>query len=138
MKEKSDQWSNCPRDAFGAGLRFIFKWTWFSSNWGDIIRGDAFGKRFIHFVIGERSSQTGKQLWEGLKTKKMGRIMTDYWKAYQNIVSPDKHMCSKAETFTVEGYNSLFSRPLKTEFEGLETKKMNFSLGRGHLGVKNV
>ena len=30
--------------------------------------------------------------------------MTDYWKAYQNIFPEDKH----AETFTVEGYNSLF------------------------------
>ena len=36
------------------------------------------------------------------------RIMTDYWKAYQNFIPQDKHVQSKAETFTVEGYNSLF------------------------------
>ena len=34
--------------------------------------------------------------------------MTDYWKAYQNFIPQDKHVQSKAKTFTVEGYNSLF------------------------------
>ena len=82
------------------GEKKNYCWIW--------IAVDRYGKRFIHFVIGDRSSETGKRLWEVLKTKKMGRIMTDYWKAYQNIIPPDKHVCSKAETFTVEGYNSLF------------------------------
>jgi len=34
--------------------------------------------------------------------------MTDYWKPYEAFVPPEKHTQSKAETFTVEGYNSLF------------------------------
>jgi len=34
--------------------------------------------------------------------------MTDYWKPYDNFVPKDKHIQSKAQTFTVEGYNSLF------------------------------
>ena len=34
--------------------------------------------------------------------------MTDYWKPYENFVPKDKHTQSKAQTFTVEGYNSLF------------------------------
>ena len=34
--------------------------------------------------------------------------MTDYWKPYENFIPKDKHTQSKAETFTVEGYNSLF------------------------------
>ncbi len=34
--------------------------------------------------------------------------MTDYWKAYAGVISNDKHIQSKAETYTVEGYNSLF------------------------------
>jgi len=34
--------------------------------------------------------------------------MTDYWKAYENFIPKEKHIQSKAETFTVEGYNSLF------------------------------
>ena len=38
----------------------------------------------------------------------MGRIASDYWKAYESIVPKERHIQSKAETFTVEGYNSLF------------------------------
>ena len=34
--------------------------------------------------------------------------MTDHWKAYGEFVPNDIHTKSKAETFTVEGYNSLF------------------------------
>ena len=33
--------------------------------------------------------------------------MTDYWKPYENFIPEEKHVQSKAETFTVEGYNSL-------------------------------
>jgi len=38
----------------------------------------------------------------------MGAIASDYWKPYEHIVPVEKHIQSKAETFTVEGYNSLF------------------------------
>lgn len=34
--------------------------------------------------------------------------MTDHWAAYQEFVPHDQHIQSKAETYTVEGYNSLF------------------------------
>ena len=33
--------------------------------------------------------------------------MTDYWKPYEKFVPKDKHIQSKAHTYTVEGYNSL-------------------------------
>jgi insertion element IS1 protein InsB len=33
--------------------------------------------------------------------------MTDYWKAYAMFLPAEKHIQSKAETFTVEGYNSI-------------------------------
>lgn len=35
-------------------------------------------------------------------------VATDHWKAYEGFVPPEIHIQSKAETFTVEGYNSLF------------------------------
>ena len=35
-------------------------------------------------------------------------VMTDYWKPYELFLPPELHTQSKAETFTVEGYNSLF------------------------------
>ncbi len=38
----------------------------------------------------------------------MNTIASDYWKSYEHMVPKDKHIQSKAETFTVEGYNSLF------------------------------
>ena len=34
-------------------------------------------------------------------------IASDYWKPYEQIVPKEKHIQSKSETFTVEGYNSL-------------------------------
>jgi insertion element IS1 protein InsB len=34
--------------------------------------------------------------------------MTDYWRPYTEFIPPEQHIQSKAETFTVEGYNSLF------------------------------
>jgi len=35
-------------------------------------------------------------------------VATDYWKAYEIFVDKDIHKQSKAETYTVEGYNSFF------------------------------
>lgn len=34
--------------------------------------------------------------------------MTDYWKPYEHFIPKEKHTQSKSETYTVEGYNSLF------------------------------
>ncbi len=38
----------------------------------------------------------------------MKEISSDHWAAYKAIVPKEKLIQSKAETFTVEGYNSLF------------------------------
>ncbi len=34
--------------------------------------------------------------------------MTDYWKPYEAFIPKHMHVQSKAQTYTVEGYNSLF------------------------------
>ena len=34
--------------------------------------------------------------------------MTDYWNPYEHFIPQALHTQSKAETYTVEGYNSLF------------------------------
>jgi insertion element IS1 protein InsB len=34
--------------------------------------------------------------------------MTDYWMAYTDFIPWLMHIQSKAETYTIEGYNSLF------------------------------
>ena len=38
----------------------------------------------------------------------MAMAATDHWRPYTQFVPPGLHVQSKAETFTVEGYNSLF------------------------------
>lgn len=37
-----------------------------------------------------------------------GIACTDYWKPYQEFIPKEQHVQSKSETYTVEGYNSLF------------------------------
>ena len=74
-------------------------WIW--------IAVDRHGKKFIDCVIGDRGSQTGNKLWEKVKSTCPQQSMTDHWKTYKKMLSNQAHVCSKAETYTVEGYNSL-------------------------------
>ena len=70
---------------------------------------DRNGRKFIDFCLGNRSASTGISLWEKLKGKfRNSWFMTDYWKAYPVFIPSQRHIQSKAETFTVEGYNSIF------------------------------
>ncbi len=64
-------------------------------------------KRYISYVCGDRSTQTGIKLWEKVKDITItDYYATDYWKSYGEFLPTDKHIQSKAETYTVEGYNS--------------------------------
>ena len=51
---------------------------------------------------------TGEKLWASVVQQATGRVMTDHWKPYREFVPAEQHIQSKAETYTVEGYNSLF------------------------------
>jgi IS1 family transposase len=75
-------------------------WLW--------IAVDRLGHRFLNVIVGSRDTDTGSCLWEGLAHHDIGHIMTDYWKLYELFLPSERHTQSKAETFTVEGYNSLF------------------------------
>ena len=75
-------------------------WIWIAVNRN--------GKRFINCVLGSRGTETGEKLWYSIKDKEIDIVATDYWQPYENFVPPEKHIQSKKETFTVEGYNSLF------------------------------
>ena len=90
-------------DRWNAQL-YLFKknfcWIW--------VAVDRYGKRFIDCALGDRGTETGKQLWDAIQDIRIEKIATDYWKPYENFVPKDMHIQSKAETFTVEGYNSLF------------------------------
>ena len=36
----------------------------------------------------------------------MNYITSDYWKSYEEFLPPYKHLQTKAETYTIESYNS--------------------------------
>ena len=42
-----------------------------------------------------------------MKKKDIEKVMTDNWKAYAEFIPEKIHTKSKAETYTVEGYNSI-------------------------------
>lgn len=58
-------------------------------------------------MCGCRGTATGLRLWNDIVDKDVGIYCSDYWKSYCEFVPPEKHIQSKDETFTVEGYNSL-------------------------------
>jgi insertion element IS1 protein InsB len=58
-------------------------------------------------VIGSRATETGQCLWDGVAHHNIDNVMTDYWQPYQAFLPPELQTQSKAETFVVEGYNSL-------------------------------
>ena len=60
----------------------------------------------MSFVCGDHSTQTGLQLWDRLKDLSVGYFATDHWRSYEEFIPPEQHRQTKAETFTVEGYNS--------------------------------
>ena len=51
---------------------------------------------------------TGQHLWDAIESPLIDQVMTDYWEPYEHVVPAEQHIQSKAETFTVEGYNRLF------------------------------
>jgi insertion element IS1 protein InsB len=58
--------------------------------------------------VGSRDTITGRKLWKAIKDKNIKDVMSDDWSPYEKFVPKEMHTQSKAETYTVEGYNSLF------------------------------
>ena len=100
-------------------------WIW--------IAVDRHGKRFVNCVLGARDTVTGKQLWASLRDKEIEQGMTDFRKPYEHFVPSGKHIQSKAETYTVEDYNSLFRHFLarlrrKTKCYSKSKKMLQYSV----------
>ncbi|WP_394298281.1 IS1 family transposase [Methanosarcina barkeri] len=74
-------------------------WIW--------IAVDRVGKKFINCSFGNRGTETGQLIWEKLKQKEIGEVMTDHWRAYAEFLPENIHIQSKAETYTVEGFNGI-------------------------------
>jgi len=45
------------------------------------------------------------KLWEKLQGLDISLFCSDNWKSYKEFLPVEKHVCTKEETFTVEGYN---------------------------------
>lgn len=59
-------------------------------------------------VCGDRTSETGLKLWHKIAHRgQEADFITDYWEPYEEFLPPDRHIKDKAETFTVEGLNSV-------------------------------
>jgi insertion element IS1 protein InsB len=46
------------------------------------------------------------KLWNKIKDLNISYFSSDYWKSYEEFIPEEKHLQSKAETYTIEGYNS--------------------------------
>jgi insertion element IS1 protein InsB len=66
---------------------------------------DRLGKRYIDFICGDRSTATGVKLWTRIEDLNISQFYADHWKSYNEFVPAEKLIQTKAETFTVEGYN---------------------------------
>ncbi|MCP3659302.1 MAG: IS1 family transposase [Bacteroidetes bacterium] len=68
-----------------------------------------------------------------MANKSIDTIFTDYYKAYESIIQKSQHIQSKAETYTIEGYNSLFRYFLarmrrKTKCYSKSTEMLEYSI----------
>jgi insertion element IS1 protein InsB len=45
-------------------------------------------------------------LWDKIKDLSINCFATDYWKSYEEFIPVEKHLQTKAETYTIESYNS--------------------------------
>ena len=97
-KRKSRGRNGTGRDAHLCRIKKNYCWIW--------IAVDRFARRVVSFVCGGRGAETGVKLYDKLKDTDVGFYCTDHWKAYDDILSSELHLQTKAETYTVEGYNS--------------------------------
>jgi IS1 family transposase len=79
------------------GKKKVYCWIW--------IAVDRNGHRYLQFVCGDRSTKTGLKLWDKMKDIPIERYTSDYWASYDEFIPPEKHLKTKRETYTVEGYN---------------------------------
>ena len=67
---------------------------------------DRSSKKIISFQLGDRSLKTGRKLWEKIENIPVNKYFSDYWTPYKKFLPANKHRQTKAETYTIEGWNS--------------------------------
>ena len=89
----------------------------------------------MDFVAGSRGTETGIKLWNAIKNNVTGKVATDYWKSYPEMIPSGILVQSKKETYTVESYNGLFRhylarfrRKTKCYSKSIEMLKLSIAL----------
>lgn len=102
-------------------------WLWFAV--------DREQRKYLDFVVGSRGTITGQELWNKVKDKATGKVMTDYWKAYKEMITTEQLIQTKKEIYTVESYNGLlrhyiarFRRRTKCYSKSLEMLNLTVKL----------
>ena len=102
-------------------------WTW--------ITIDRHTKQVLGFVCGRRDSKTFEKLYDNINPNNIKLFCSDYWKSYAEVIPNHKHLQSKAQTFTIEGYNSLirhylarFKRKTKCYSKSVQMIKSSLNL----------
>jgi insertion element IS1 protein InsB len=72
-------------------------------------------KKGLDSVLGERSQETGRGLYERLRRHEVEQFYTEFWQAYRAILPRCSHKDSKAERHGVERVHSLM-RPYLARF----------------------
>ena len=71
-----------------------------------------------------------------IEKKYIKSIVSDFWKAYQKLIPKEKHIASKSQTYTVEGYNSnMRTSSLPVKALSSKAKKKNKVLSKKMLEI---
>ncbi len=60
----------------------------------------------LAYSCGSRSTKTVQQLLKKLKGVEIDEYCTDHWKAFKQVLPPEKHTIGKAYTKNIEGVNT--------------------------------
>lgn len=81
-------------------------------------------------------------MYNKLKTIDIQLFCSDYWKSYKELIPAEKLLQSKAETYTIEGFNSLIRHYLarfkrRTKCYSKSQKMIEYSLKLLFLKLNN-
>ena len=81
------------------------KWIWIAISRATM--------QVLCFVVGARTDKSCKKLIEQLSKYSHSEYCTDAWSSYAKCIEQNKHTISKAETYSIEGFNSVVRHFLK-------------------------
>jgi insertion element IS1 protein InsB len=70
-------------------------------------------KQVLCFAVGGRNDKTCKRFIAELKQYSHSKYCSDAWDSYAKFLCKSEHIISKAETYTIEGFNSVVRHFLK-------------------------